>query len=74
MEQTVAERFDRVHALAAQDPEYQLLQSQLAGLDIPFLAVLEKLDQEGREIIRDYIRILGTSALRLTEIACEHMK
>ena len=73
MEQTVAERFERVHALAAKDPQYQQLQRQMAGLDLPFLAVLEKLEPEDRRVIMDYIRALGTSALRLTEIACEHI-
>lgn len=74
MKQKAAERFERVHALAAKDPEYQQLQCQMAGLDLPFLAVLEKLEPEDRAVIRDYVRTLGTSALRLTELACEMMK
>ena len=74
MEQTAADRFERVHALAAKDPEYQQLQQQMAGLDLPFLAVLEKLEPEDRQVILDYIRALGASALRLTEIACETIK
>ena len=74
MEQTAQERFERVHALAAKDPQYQQLQHQMAGLDLPVLEVLEKLEPQDREILMDYIRILGTSALRLTEIACENIK
>ncbi len=74
MEQTAAERFERIHALAAEDREYQGLQRQMAGLDLPFLAVLEKLEPEDRQVILDYIRALGASALRLTEIACETIK
>lgn len=74
MEQTAAERFAQVHILAAKDPEYQQLQSQMAGLDLPFLAALEKLNPADRQIIRDYVRALGASALRLTEIACEYLK
>ena len=74
MEQTAQERFERVHALAAKDPEYQNLQQQLVGLDLPVLEVLEKLEPRDQAVIRDYIRILGTSALRLTEIACENIK
>lgn len=70
MEKTAMERFERVYALAAQDPEYQQLQQQMARLDRSFLAALEKLNPEDREVIWDYIRTLGTSALRLTEIAC----
>ena len=71
MEQRAAARFERIHALAATDPEYQRLQGQMAGLDLPFLAALEKLEQKDRAVIMDYIRTLGASALRLTEIACE---
>ena len=74
MKQTAAERFERIHALAAEDPEYQRLLRQMAGLDLPFLAVLEKLEPEDRGVILDYIRTLGASALRLTEIACETIK
>ena len=74
MEQMAAARFERIHALAAEDPAYQHLQRQMAGLDLPFLAVLEKLEPEDRQVILDYTRALGTSALRLTEIACEYMK
>ena len=74
MEQTAAERFERVHALAAKDPEYQQLQRQMAGLDLPVLAVLEKLEPKDRAVMMDYVRALGTAAMRLTEIACENMK
>lgn len=71
MEGTAAARFEWIHALAAEDPEYQRLQRQLAGLDVPVLAALEKLEQKDRAVILDYIRVLGASALRLTELACE---
>ncbi len=74
MEQTAAERFAHIHTLAAADPEYLELQRRCARLDLPFLTVLEKLPEEDRTVILDYIRALGTSALRLAEIACEHMK
>ena len=74
MDRTAQALFERVHALAAKDPEYQNLQQQLAGLDLPVLEVLEKLESGDQSVIREYIRILGASALRLTEIACENMK
>ena len=73
MEQTAAARFDGVYALAAKDPGYHQLQRQLAAMDLPFLEVLEKLNPEDRAVVREYVRLLGTSALRLTEIACENM-
>ena len=35
------------------------------------LAALEKLPETDRSVIRAYIQLMGASALRLTEIACE---
>ena len=70
MKQTAEERFAWVNAQAAKDPEYQRLRSRLDELDLPVLAVLEKLEPEDQAVIREYIRTLGASALRLTEIAC----
>lgn len=71
MEQTAQQRFSRVLALAAADPEYQDLQNECARMDQAVLAALEKLPPADRELLRDYIHILGASALRLTELACE---
>ena len=71
MKQTAQQRFSRVLALAAADPEYQDLQNECARMDQAVLAALEKLPPADRELLRDYIHILGASALRLTELACE---
>lgn len=71
MEQTAQQRFSRVLALAAADPVYQDLQNECARMDQSVLAALEKLPPADRELLRDYIHILGASALRLTELACE---
>ena len=71
VEQGTWERFEQAHTRAAQDPEYQQLRHRLAELDLPLLSVLEKLEPEDQTVIREYIRALGASALRLTEIACE---
>ena len=70
MEDMAQERFWQVLAAAAVDPEYQSLQQRCAELDSRVLDALEKLPDEDSAAIRDYIRILGNSALRLTEIAC----
>ena len=74
MDTRAEDRFRQVLQTAAGDPEYRALQSRCAGLDQHFLAALEKLPEEDRRVVLDYIRALGESALRLTEIACEHMK
>ena len=71
MEQTAQQRFSRILALAAADPEYQDLQNECARMDQAVLTALEKLPPADRELLRDYIHILGASALRLTELACE---
>ena len=70
MENLDQERFRQVLALAAADPEYQTLQNRWAELDRRVLDALQKLPDEDRAAVLDYIQTLGTSALRLTEIAC----
>ena len=70
MEKRTQERFRQVLAIAAADMEYQTLQARCAELDGQVLAALEKLPEEDRAALREYIRALGESALRLTEIAC----
>ena len=52
--------------------EYQTLQARCAELDEQVLAALDKLPEEDRAALREYIQTLGTSALRLTEIACNN--
>ena len=70
MENMAQERFRQVLAVAAADPEYQTLQTRCAELDRRVLDALQKLPDEDRAAVLDYIKTLGTSALRLTEIAC----
>ena len=70
MENLDQERFRQVLALAAADPEYQSLQTRCAELDRRVLDALQKLPDEDRAAVLDYIQSLGASALRLTEIAC----
>lgn len=71
MDTRAEDRFRQVLQTAAGDPEYRALQGRCAGLDQPLLAALEKLPEADRRVVLDYIRALGESALRLTEIACE---
>ena len=70
MENLDQERFRQVLALAAADAQYQALQTRCAELDRRVLDALEKLPDEDRAAVLDYIQTLGASALRLTEIAC----
>ena len=71
MDTAARERFSRVLSLAAEDEAYQKLRLHCEFLDEPVLAVLEKLPETDRAVIRAYIQLRGASALRLTEIACE---
>ena len=71
MEKTPLERFEQVQALAVRDQVYQELVASCAALDGRVLAILERLPEEDRQTIREYLRLVGSSALRLTEIACE---
>ena len=71
MDTAARERFSRVLSLAAADEAYQKLRLHCEFLDEPVLAVLEKLPETDRALIRAYIQLMGASALRLTEIACE---
>ena len=71
MDAAARERFSRVLSLAAEDEAYQKLRLHCELLDEPVLAALEKLPEADRAVIRAYIQLMGASALRLTEIACE---
>ena len=71
MDTAARERFSRVLSLAAEDEAYQKLRLHCELLDEPVLAALEKLPEADRAVIRAYIQLMGASALRLTEIACE---
>ena len=71
MDAAARERFSRVLSLAAGDEAYQKLRLHCELLDEPVLAALEKLPEADRAVIRAYIQLMGASALRLTEIACE---
>ena len=71
MDAAAQECFSRVLTLAAEDECYQKLQLYIEMLDEPFLAALKKLSDVDRSIVKEYVRVTGVSALRLTEIACE---
>lgn len=71
MDAVARERFSHVLAMAAEDEVYQKLLLHCEFLDEPVLAALEKLPKTDRSVIRAYIQLMGASALRLTEIACE---
>ena len=60
---------DRVDALAKSDPEYQELAEQRARLEGAFEALLERLDGDERELLLEYMDIVGNMQYRLTQLA-----
>ena len=73
MEEKAQKRFEHILSLAAEDETYQQLLQQCSNLDRPLAEVLEGLPGETQSLFREYIRLLGASALRLAEIACEEI-
>ena len=70
MEEKAQKRFEHILSLAAGDETYQQLLQQCSNLDRPLAEVLPG---ETQSLFREYIRLLGVSALRLAEIACEEI-
>lgn len=73
MEEKAQKRFEHILSLAAGDETYQQLLRQCSNLDRPLAEVLAGLPGETQMLFREYIRMLGASALRLVEIACEEL-
>ena len=73
MEEKAQKRFEHILSLAAGDENYQQLLQQCSNLDRPLSAALEGLAEETQSLLREYIRLLGASALRLVEIACKEI-
>ena len=73
MDEKAQKRFEHILALAAGDETYQQLLQQCSDLDRPLAEVLDGLPGETQMLFREYIRVLGASALRLVEIACEEL-
>ena len=69
MEEKAQKRFEHILSLAAGDETYQQLLRQCAALDRPLAEVLAGLPGETQMLFREYIRVLGASALRLVEKA-----
>ena len=60
---------DQVDALAKRDPEYQELAQQRLELEEAYNALLEKLSAENRELLLEYMDIVGNMQYRVTQLA-----
>lgn len=60
---------ERVDALAKADPEYQELAAQRLHLEEAYNALLERLGAEDRELLLEYMDIVGNMQYRMTQLA-----
>lgn len=60
---------DRVDALAKSDREFRELAQRREALDGAFTALLERLSEEERELILEYMDVAGNMQYRLTQLA-----
>ena len=60
---------DRVDQLAKVDPEYQELAQQQKKLEPEFSALLERLSETDRELLLEYMEVVGNMQYRTTQLA-----
>lgn len=59
----------RVDALARIDPEYQELAKQRLYLEDAYIALLDRLNEEDRELLLEYMDIVANMQYRMTQLA-----
>lgn len=60
---------DRVDALAKADPEYRELVRRRDALDGAYTELLERLGEEDRELLLEYMEVVGNMQYRMTQLA-----
>ena len=60
---------DRVDDLVKADPEYQELAHQRKDLEPDFVALLKRLSDDDREMLLEYMDIVGNMQYRTTQFA-----
>lgn len=60
---------DRVDSLARSDPEYRELDRQRLALEGAYSRFLERLDEEDRELLLEYMDVVGNMQYRKTQLA-----
>ena len=60
---------DRVDALARVDPEYRELAAQRRNLEGSYCALLDRLSGEDRELLLEYMDVVGNMQYRMTQLA-----
>lgn len=65
---------DRVEAEAKKDPEYRELADRQAALVHEFDALLERLSPDDRELLLEYMDVVGNLQYRMTQLAYRYGK
>lgn len=60
---------DRVDGLAKEDPEYRELARQRESLEGDFDALLDRLSEKDRELLLEYMDVVGNMQYRLSQLA-----
>ena len=60
---------DRVDALVKADPEYQELDKQRKALETDYEALLARLSEKDRELLLEYMELVGNMQYRTTQFA-----
>lgn len=71
MDQEVGRRMLKVEELAFQDERYQQLLEEYRVLDARLLRALDTMAQEQRDVVMDYLGLLGEMFRRMLSIACK---
>ncbi len=60
---------DQVDALAKADPEYRELARQRLELEPEYEALLDRMPPEDRELLLDYMDVVGNMQYRISQLA-----
>ena len=60
---------DQVDRIARSDPEYRELARQRSALDSAYNEILDRLSKEDRELLLEYMDIVGNMQYRITQLA-----
>lgn len=60
---------DQVDRIARSDPEYRELAQQRSALDSAYNGILDRFSEEDRELLLEYMDIVGNMQYRITQLA-----
>ena len=70
MGNTIAERYLWLNGQLETDPEYLALMERLREKEPAFLAVVEALSSEDRDVVMEYLGVCGELVERMRELCC----